>query len=65
MNLFEYPYIIITILAMIIILMGLIGLYFTLKSVRTTKDSVEKSFCSLGRIENNFKKAVRRLQIRL
>jgi len=58
MNLFEYPYIIITILAMIIILMGLIGLYFTLKSVRTTKDSVEKSFCSLGRIENNFKKAV-------
>lgn len=58
MNLFEYPYIIITILAIIIILMGLIGLYFTLKSVRTAKDSVEKSFCSLGRIENDFKKAV-------
>lgn len=64
MNLFEYPYVIITILAMIIIVMGLIGLYFTIKSVRTAKGSVEKSFCGLGKIESDFEKAVALCQSR-
>ncbi len=57
MNFFEYPYVIITILVMIFIGMGLIGLYFTVKSVKTAKESPEKSFCSIGRIENDFEKA--------
>ena len=57
MQIFEYPYVIITILAMIFLLMGLIGLYFTLKSVRTAKGTAEKSFCGIGKIESDFEKA--------
>ncbi len=57
MKFFEYPYVIITILAMIFIVMGIIGLYFTMKSVRTAKGTAEKSFCGIGKIENDFKKA--------
>jgi len=55
---FEYPYVIITILAIIFLVMGLIGLYFTMKSVRTAKGTAEKSFCGIGKIENDFEKAV-------
>ena len=54
---FEYPYVIITVLVMFFILMGLIGLYFTMKSVRTVKGTTEKSFCGMGKIENDFEKA--------
>lgn len=57
MNFFEYPYVIITILAMVILLMGLIGLYFTIKSVRTAKGTAEKSFCGINKIESDFEKA--------
>ncbi len=57
MRFFEYPYVIITILAIFIILMGLVGLYFTIKSVRTAKGTAEKSFCGIGKIENDFEKA--------
>ncbi|MBQ7096664.1 MAG: EAL domain-containing protein [Clostridia bacterium] len=54
---FEYPYVIITILAIFFLVMVLIGLYFTLKSVRTAKGTAEKSFCGIGKIENDFEKA--------
>ena len=57
MQIFEYPYVIITILAMFFLVMGLIGLYFTMKSVKTSKGSSEKSFCGIGKIENDFEKA--------
>ena len=57
MKFFEYPYVIITILAMFFVVMGLIGLYFTIKSVRTAKGTAEKSFCGIGKIENDFEKA--------
>ena len=40
MQIFEYPYVIITILIMVFLVMGLIGLYFTIKSVRTAKGIV-------------------------
>ena len=40
MHIFEYPYVIITILVMIFFLMGLIGLFFTVKSVKTAKGTV-------------------------
>ena len=56
-QIFEYPYVIITILVAIVLLMGLVGLYFTVKSVRTAKGTAEKSFCGTGRIENDFEKA--------
>ena len=57
MKFFEYPYVIITILVMIFIVMGIIGLYFTMKSVRTAKESSAKGFCGIGKIENDFDKA--------
>ena len=57
MKFFAYPYVIITILAIFFLVMGLIGLYFTLKSVRTAKGTAEKSFCGIGKIENDFQKA--------
>ncbi len=58
MRFFEYPYVIITVLAMIFLLMGLIGLYFTIKSISTAKGTTGKSFCGIGKIENDFEKAV-------
>lgn len=57
MKMFEYPYVIITFLAIIFLIMGLIGLYFTIKSVKTAKGIAEKSFCGIGKIENDFEKA--------
>ena len=57
MRIFEYPYVIITILAIIFLAMGLVGLYFTMKSVRTAKGAAEKSFWGIGKIEKDFEKA--------
>jgi len=57
MKFFEYPYVIITILAMIFLVMVIIGLYFTMKSVKTAKGTAEKGFCGIGKIENDFEKA--------
>ncbi len=57
MRFFEYPYVIITILAIIFLVMGVVGLYFTMKSVKTAKGTSEKSFCGIGKIENDFEKA--------
>ena len=53
MKFFEYPYVIITILAMIFIVMGFVGLYFTVKSVRTAKGASEKGFSSIGKVSND------------
>ncbi len=57
MKFFEYPYVIITILAMFFFVMILVGLYFTMKSVKTAKGTAEKSFCGIGKIESDFEKA--------
>lgn len=57
MQMFEYPYVIITALIIIILLMGLIGLYFTIKSVKTAKGTVEKDFSSKMKIEYDYEKA--------
>lgn len=57
MKFFEYPYVIITILAMLFFIMIIVGLFFTMKSVRTAKGTTEKSFCGIGKIENDFEKA--------
>lgn len=58
MQIFEYPYVIITILVICILVMGLIGLYFTMKSVKTAKGTAEKSFCGTGKMGSDFEKAV-------
>ena len=57
MNIFEFPFVIITILVMIFLVMGFVGLYFTLKSVKTAKEVSEKSFCGMGKIQSDFEKA--------
>lgn len=57
MRLFEYPYVIITILTMCFIVMGIIGLYFAMKSVKTAKEEAENGFCGIGKIESDFGKA--------
>ena len=57
MKFFEYPYVIITILVMFFLTMGLVGLFFTMKSVKTAKGTAEKGFCGIGKIENDFEKA--------
>ncbi len=57
MKIFEYPYVIITMLALSFLVMGLIGLYFTMKSVKTAKGTSEKNFCGIGKIETDFEKA--------
>lgn len=57
MQIFDYPYVIITILVMVFILLGLVGLYFTIKSIKTAEGTEEKSFCGIGKIENEFEKA--------
>lgn len=54
---FEYPYVIITILVLFFIIMGLVGLYFTMKSARMAKVAAGKSFCGIGKIENDFEKS--------
>ncbi len=57
MKFFEYPYVIITILAMFFLLMCLVGVYFTFKSVKTARGTAGKSFCGIGKIESDFEKA--------
>ncbi|MBQ2966588.1 MAG: EAL domain-containing protein [Clostridia bacterium] len=56
-QIFEYPYVIITMLAIVFLVMGIIGLYFTVKSVKTAKGTAEKSFCGISKIENDFEKS--------
>lgn len=57
MNFLENPYVIIAIFVSIFLLMGLSGLYFTMKSVKTAKGAAEKSFCGNAKIESEFTKA--------
>lgn len=38
--------------------MGVIALYFTMKSVKTANETIQKGFCGISKIENDFEKAV-------
>lgn len=58
MKFFEYPYVIITILILIVLIMGCIGLYFTMKSVRTARETAKKTFSGLSKIESEYEKSV-------
>ena len=57
MYIFESTYMIIIILSLIILVMGLMGLYFLMKSEKTAKEFAVKSFCGMGKIENDFERA--------
>ena len=56
MHIFQYPHVIISVLALIFLGLCIIGICFTIKSVKTSKGAEEKDFSSLGRIEKNFEK---------
>ncbi len=57
MSIFEYPYVIIMILVMVLLSMGILGLHFMRKSVKAGKDTLGKYVCTLSQIENEFRKA--------
>lgn len=56
MQIFEYPYIIITILVFCFIVLGGIGIYFAVQGVRTAKGTEENDFSNVSKLEANFLK---------
>ncbi len=56
MHIFEHPQMIIAILAVAFLGLCLIGVFFTVKSVKATKGTEEKGFSSLGKIERKFER---------
>ena len=64
MQIFEYPYIIITIMVFFLLIMGAIGIFFALKCVKTANGTVEKDFLSIKRLENMFDKLEKSAQNR-
>lgn len=57
MRIFEYPYIIITILFVGFLVMGAVGLYFFLKSSHAANGTEEVGFSGVGKLEGDFRKA--------
>ena len=57
MQIFEYPYIIITILVIGFILLTAIGIYFAVRGVKTANDKYENDFININKLESGFEKA--------
>ena len=57
MQIFEYPYVIITILVAFVLVLGAIGVYFAIRGVKTAEGTDEKEILSVNRLQNNFEKA--------
>ena len=66
MKLFEYPYVIFSILFIFVVLLGGIGIYFAVRGLRTANDDdeEEENFTNLNKLENNFIKAGKKLESR-
>ena len=62
MRIFEYPYIIITLLVFFFVLFCIISIYFALKGIKETKGTEQISFSNISRLEGIFGK-LRRLRI--
>ena len=56
MHIFEYPFVIITVLVFVFILMGAIGIIFAIKGIKTAKGIIGKDFVSTYKLEGEFKK---------
>ena len=56
MQIFEYPYIIITILVMCFIVLSAVGVYFAIKGAKTANGKEEKDYVSKKKIEHLYKK---------
>ena len=57
MQIFEYPYIIITILVICFILLSVVGIYFAIRGAKTATGSQEKDFISISKLESAFEKS--------
>ncbi len=57
MQIFEYPYIIITILVLCFILLSVVGIYFAVRGVKTAKGKSERDFVSLNKLESGYERA--------
>lgn len=56
MQIFEYPYVIITVLVICFIVMGGFGLIFMIKCTRNANGEEEKGFSGIGTLENKYEK---------
>ena len=56
MEIFEYPYVILTILALCFIVLTAVGIYFAIRGAKTANCSEEKSFVNISRMESVFYK---------
>ena len=59
MQIFEYPYIIITILVFSFIILTAIGIYFAVRGVKTVNGKEEKDFVNISKLESSFEKSGR------
>ncbi len=57
MQIFEYPYIIITILVLCFIVLTATSIYFAVRGAKTAKGSEEKDFINISRLETAFEKS--------
>ena len=57
MQIFEYPYIIISILAFSFIALTAIGIYFAVRGAKTAKGNEEKDFININKLESAFEKS--------
>ena len=56
MQIFEYPYIIITILVLCFIVLTAIGVYFAIRGAKTANGRDEKNFINISKLESDFEK---------
>lgn len=54
MKIFEYPYVIITLLILCFLILGAVGIYFALQGIKTAKGTEDNDFSTIKKIENSF-----------
>ena len=57
MQIFEYPYIIISILILCFVAITAVGIYFALRGIKTANGKDENDFVNISKLENNFEKS--------
>ena len=56
MQIFEYPYVVISIFALGFVILAAIGLYFAVRGVKTANGNAENDFITISKIESSFKR---------
>lgn len=57
MRIFEYPYVIISIIVICFFLLGGIGIYFAVRGLKTANDEEEYDFTNISKLESRFAKS--------